>query len=76
MSNISTTIDNLIIKRIVSTAVEHADPVGEQGVEGVPLGSKVRAGDPGSNPFKHKLSLGDKDYITFHLSGTIKIEVE
>lgn len=71
MSNISTTIDNLVIRRIVGTAIKnaigHADPVGEQGVEGAPLGP---------DPFKHKLSLGDKDYITFHLSGTLKIEVE
>lgn len=79
MHNISTTVDNLIIKRIVDTAIEnavgHADPIGEQGVEGVPLGPKVHAGDPGLDLFKHILSLGDKDYITFHLSGTIKIEV-
>lgn len=80
MSNILTTIDNLIIKRIVGTAIEnavgHADPIGEQGVKGVPIGPKVHAGDPGPDPFKHKLSLGGKDYITFHLNGTIKFEVE
>lgn len=83
MHNISTTVDNLIIKRIVSTAAEnaenvigHADPIGEQGVKGVPIGPKVHAGDPGPDPFKLKFSLGDKDYITFHLNGTIKSEVE
>lgn len=80
MINSSTTVDNLIIKRIVGTAIEsavgHADPIGEPGVEGIPLGPKVHAGEPGPDPFKHKHSFGDKDYITFHLSGTIKIEVE
>lgn len=37
MSIISTTVDNLIIRRIVGTAIEnavgYADPIGEQGVE-------------------------------------------
>lgn len=80
MSNISTTVDNLIVKRIVGTAIEnavgHADPIGEPGVKGIPIGPKVHAGDPGPDPFKYKPSLEDKDYIVFHLSGTIKFEVE
>lgn len=69
-------LDTILINALVKDAAGHADPIGEQSVEGVSLGPKVRAGDPGPDPFKHKLSLGDNEYITFHLSGTIKIEVE
>lgn len=71
MSNFSTACVNLLVEVDIGTAIEnaigHADPIGEQGTPGVPLGLKIHASDPNTDPFKCKLSIGSNDYITFHL---------